>query len=92
MANAVERRTASGALLGPDEAITAAQALEAVTLGSARLLKMDHEVGSIEGGKLADLAVLDDDPLAVPVDRIRHLGVVATMLGGKVLPVEATQP
>jgi predicted amidohydrolase YtcJ len=88
MANAVERRTASGAVLGPDEAITAAQALEAVTLGSARLLKMDHEIGSIEGGKLADFAVLDDDPLTVPPDRIRHLSVVATVLGGRVLPNE----
>lgn len=92
MTHAVERTTASGALLGPAEAITAAQALEAVTLGSAYLLKMDHEIGSIEAGKLADLAVLDDDPLAVPAARIAHIAVRATVLGGQVLPVGPGAP
>jgi predicted amidohydrolase YtcJ len=84
MHHAVNRRTATGALLGPDERITPAQALAAMTLGSAYLLKMDHEIGSIEAGKFADLAVLDADPLDVAPDALGGIGVLATMRGGVV--------
>ncbi len=84
MHHAVNRLTATGKVLGPDERITPAQALEAVTVGGAYVLKMDHEVGSIEAGKFADLAVLDDDPLAVAPTAIKDVGVVATMRSGMV--------
>jgi predicted amidohydrolase YtcJ len=84
MHHAVNRLTATGKLLGPDERITPAQALEAMTLGSAFMLRMDHEIGSIEAGKFADLAVLDADPLEVAPDTIADIGVVATMRGGVV--------
>ena len=40
------------------------EAIEVSTLGSARLLRLDDRLGSIEEGKLADLVVLDGDPLA----------------------------
>ncbi|WBU36721.1 amidohydrolase [Homoserinibacter sp. YIM 151385] len=81
---AVERRTAGGRLLGPGEAITLDQALRAVTLGSAYMLKLDHEVGSIEGGKRADFAILDRDPYEVadPAE-LRAITVLGTVLGGE---------
>ncbi|MFD1811957.1 amidohydrolase [Rhodococcus gannanensis] len=82
MKHAVTRLTPSGRVLGAEERITAEQALHAVTLGGAYTLKMDHEVGSIEAGKLADFAILDADPLAVPEAEIGEITVFGTVVGG----------
>lgn len=81
---AVNRITESGQVLGEHERIGAADALEAVTIGGAFLLKLDHLVGSLEAGKLADFAVLGDDPLAVAPEAIRAIEVVASCRGGVV--------
>ena len=62
--------------------ISAEAALHAVTLGAAWQLKLDHDIGSIEAGKLADFAVLDDDPLEVDPVKIKDIGVWGTVLGG----------
>jgi predicted amidohydrolase YtcJ len=84
---AIERRTASGAVLGANEAITLDQALRAVTIGAAFLLKRDAVVGSIEGGKFADFAVLDRDPFAVPTPaELREITVLGTVVGGEHYP------
>lgn len=80
---AVNRQTASGRLLGPEEALTVEQALHAVTLGAAYTLKLDDVVGSIEAGKLADFAVLDEDPLQVAPDRLKDVAVWGTVSGGR---------
>ena len=81
---AVNRLTASGYLLGPNERITVADALRAITLGAAYSLKMDQEIGSIEVGKRADFAVLEDDPTAVaPVD-LKDIPVWGTVLEGRI--------
>ncbi len=86
---AVNRRTASGQVLGPDEAIPVADALHAATLGGAYQIKMDHLVGSIEAGKFADFAVLDDDPLEVDPMGLKDIGVWGTVLGGVPQPSSA---
>ena len=84
---AVMRQTASGRVLGEGERIGVADALHAVTLGAAYTLKLDGMVGSVEVGKWADFAVLDEDPLAVPPERLRDIRVHATMRGGDVFRV-----
>ena len=84
MHHAVNRLTATGKPLGLDECITPPQALEAMTLGSAFMLRMDHEIGSIQAGKFADFTVLDADPLAVAPDELANIGVLATARGGVV--------
>lgn len=87
---AVMRLTAKGRVLGEGERIEVAEALRAITLGAAYTLKLDHLVGSIEAGKLADFAVLDEDPLAIEPMRLKDVTVSATVLGGRVFPVPPT--
>ena len=81
--HAVTRLTVSGRVMGEHERIGVQEALEAVTVGPAYLLKMDHEVGSLEAGKYADIAVLSDDPLAVDPVRIGGIHVHGTVVGGR---------
>jgi predicted amidohydrolase YtcJ len=79
---AVNRLTASGRVLGAEERIDASSALHAITLGAAYTLRMDHLVGSIEPGKYADFAVLDDDPLDCDANAIKDIGVWGSIVGG----------
>jgi predicted amidohydrolase YtcJ len=83
MKHAVTRRTQSGRVMGEFERIAAEDALRAVTLGAAYLLKLDGQVGSVEAGKYADLAVLADDPLAVEPDALPDIEVLGTVVGGR---------
>jgi predicted amidohydrolase YtcJ len=80
---AVNRRTATGRQLGPAECLTVDQALRAITLGAAWTLKLDHEVGSLEVGKRADLCVLHEDPTAVDPMALKDLRIAGTMLCGR---------
>ena len=80
--HAVTRRTLSGRVMGEHERIDAETALHAVTIGSAYMLKRDAEIGSIEPGKYADLAVLEDDPLSVAPQAIGGIRVHGTVVGG----------
>ena len=80
---AVNRMTPSGRVLGEAEKISPAQALQAVTIDAAYQLHLDHEIGSLEAGKKADFAVLDEDPLSVEPLHIKDIGVWGTVLSGR---------
>src|SRR5689334_2507913 len=79
------RQVLKGYALGKEHAITAKEALTLYTINNARVMGVEHERGSIEIGKLADLAVLSQDILAVPPDAIRDTRALMTVLGGKVV-------
>ncbi len=79
---AVNRITARGDVLGPDERISVDLAMYAATVGAARQIKLDHEVGSIQAGKFADFAVLEDDPYEVDPTTLKDIGVWGTVVGG----------
>ena len=81
--SSLTRRTASGRLLGPEERITPYQALLANTLYAARQNGEDWCKGSLEPGKLADLVILDRDPLSCPVEEIKDISVLETIVGGE---------
>jgi hypothetical protein len=83
---AVNRLTSSGYLLGPNERISVASALRAITLGAAHSLKLDHEIGSIEVGKRADFAVLHEDPSTAQPENLREVPVWGTVVGGRIFP------
>ena len=67
----------------PEQALTVEQALEATTIAPARLTGDERRRGKLLPGYLADLVVLDRDPLAVPADELPDVHVVATMVGGR---------
>jgi predicted amidohydrolase YtcJ len=85
---AVNRTAQSGRVLGEAERITAGEALYAATMGAAYQLFRDREIGSIEAGKLADFAVLDEDPIAVAPAQLKDVPVWGTVLGGRPFPAE----
>ena len=64
-----------------------AQALHAITLGAAYTLHLDQEIGSIEAGKRADFAVLEDDPEEIGGDGLKDVRVWGTVQGGRIFPV-----
>ncbi|MGJ4961909.1 amidohydrolase [Bradyrhizobium sp. HKCCYLRH3061] len=80
---AVNRVSSSGRKLGAEtEALSVAQALNAITIGAAYTLKLDHLIGSIETGKYADFAVLEQDPLTVAPETLKDVAVWGTVVGG----------
>jgi predicted amidohydrolase YtcJ len=78
------------ALRGPEETPSREEALRMYTLNAAWFSFDDDKRGSLEAGKLADLAVLSDDFMTVPVEKVGELHSVLTMVGGK--PVYAEGP
>ena len=72
-------------VLGPDEAIGREEALRLYTLGSAETCFMETIVGTIEPGKLADIAVLDADPMTVADDALRDIKAALTVVGGRIV-------
>jgi len=84
----VNRLAASGRVMAPEEKLTVMQALRAITIDSARTIRLEEEIGSIEVGKRADLAILERDPLAVAPEALGDIQVWGTMLDGEIFPVE----
>jgi predicted amidohydrolase YtcJ len=79
-------KTVSGkAIRGPEETPSRMEALRLYTLGSAWFSFDETQRGSLEVGKLADLAVLSKDYMTVPVDQIGGIESLLTMVGGKIV-------
>ena len=74
-------------MLGEREKISVYDALKAATIDAAYQIHMDHEIGSLETGKLADFAVLEESPLDVDTMAIKDIPVWGTVLGGVKFPV-----
>ena len=83
---AINRKTVSGRTQGEHEKISVDEALYAITLGAAYTLHMDTEIGSIEVGKKADFAVLEQDPTKVSGEEFNKIKVWGTVSGGRVFP------
>ena len=85
MATAVSRRTEGGRVIGQAERISRMEALRLMTRDAARFSFDETRTGSIEVGKLGDLAILSADLLTCPEDRIRSITVDLTLVGGRVV-------
>jgi predicted amidohydrolase YtcJ len=83
--SAVNRLTSGGAILGANQTIPVMDALRSVTIWAARQAREEHLKGSLEPGKLADMAVLESNPLTVPPQTIKDIGVAAAIVGGETI-------
>ena len=81
----VDSKNAGGAQRGPEQTPTREDALRAYTIGSAWFSFDEGKRGSLEPGKLADLAVLSKDYMTVPLDQIESIESLLTMVGGKIV-------
>ncbi|MCU0300890.1 MAG: amidohydrolase [Candidatus Nanopelagicales bacterium] len=82
---AVNRPMRDGSVLGPDQRVTPYEALQAITINSARQHFEEDSKGSLEVGKRADLVVLSDDPLAVDPMAIKDITVRETIKDGRTI-------
>ncbi len=83
ISTAVNRTSRSGQVIGPDERVAPIEALKAVTINAAYQFFEETTKGSIEVGKLADLAILSDNPLTVVPSKIAEIQVLETIKEGQ---------
>jgi predicted amidohydrolase YtcJ len=86
---AVNRINEKGDLMCEEERITPQQGLEAITINAARVLGLDHEIGSIRAGKKADFTILEEDPLNIDPIKIKDIDIKATVFEGKVFSLKS---
>jgi len=77
--------------LGDDPGLSREAVLRAATIDAAYELHEDDVTGSVEVGKLADLIVLDRDPLKIPAEDIAKVQVLETLVGGRTVYESATK-
>ena len=78
----VNRRSRSGDILGPDQRVDVMTALKAMTIWPAWQHFEEDSKGTIEVGKLADFAILDQDPTAIDPEKLNQLKVTETIKEG----------
>ncbi len=83
----VTRLTREGRTYLKDDAFSAYDALEAITLDAATVLGLEDKIGSIEIGKTADFTILDANPLDVDAKDWDEIGIWGVVLDGKLRPV-----
>jgi predicted amidohydrolase YtcJ len=89
--HAVARRDRFGRAVPPEhERLTREQALRAATVNGAFLSFEEEDRGSLEPNKLADLAVLTDDPLSCAEERLPHIRSVLTIVGGRIVHCDSS--
>ena len=81
----VNRVTRSGQVLGPEQRVSAMDAIKSITINAAYQYFEERTKGSLEPGKLADLVILDQNPLAVDPLAIKDIKVVETIKDGRTI-------
>jgi predicted amidohydrolase YtcJ len=82
---AVTRKTELGGIIGPQQKVSRLEALKMMTSDAAYIHFDEAKKGTLEVGKLGDLAVLSADYFACPEEQIKSLRAVLTVVGGKVV-------
>jgi predicted amidohydrolase YtcJ len=82
--SAMNRITAEGEVMGPDQRVDLDTSLRAITIDAAYSIRLENEVGSITPGKFANFTVLDKSPYDVDPKDIRSIAVWGTVLEGNV--------
>lgn len=82
---AVKRKTKNGKILGENEKIPVIEAIKAVTINAAYQYFEEDKKGSIKEGKLADLIIINKNPLEIEIDEIKDIEILETIKDGKTL-------
>ena len=85
MYTVITRRTEGGQVIGPEQRVTREAALRMMTIDAAWFSFSEDRKGSIEVGKLGDLAILSDDFMSVGEERISEIRSELTVVGGEVV-------
>ncbi|MGB1263615.1 MAG: amidohydrolase [Cognaticolwellia sp.] len=88
---AMSRETISGEKYTPPRGLTLAEALKAVTIDAAYILGLDKDIGSIESGKIADFAVLEQDPYQLTLEQLKNIKVWGTVFEGVITKSKAVR-
>jgi predicted amidohydrolase YtcJ len=81
----VTRTSYTGEVVGANQAIPVNEALRLYTINGAYASFEENIKGSIEPGKLADMAILDRDILSIPSEEIKDMQVEMTIAGGEIV-------
>ena len=85
---AITRETLQGRKMNSHRGLTLDEAIRAVTIDAAHILGLESDLGTVEAGKLADLAVLDKDPYEVGVEGLRDIKVWGVVFEGRKVPAK----
>jgi len=78
----VDRKSRSGQIIGEKERLSPYEALQSITSWSAYQHFEEHQKGTLEVGKLADMIILDKNPLKVSPSEIKQIKVLETIKEG----------
>ncbi len=85
MQAAITAKTLDGKIWYPEQSISITEALECYTVTPAIAAFQEERLGTIEVGKLADIAILSHDIFAIPPDRLDETRAVVTIVDGRVV-------
>ncbi len=83
LSSCVTRKSRSGEVIGPDQRVSMAEALKALTINAAYQYGEENSKGSIEVGKLADFVILSQNPMTIDPDKIMDIKVLETIKEGQ---------
>ena len=83
--NAINRTTKGGRVLGKEQKLTVWEALKGITVNGAYQCFEENSKGTLEVGKLADLVILDKNPLEIDPSAIKNIKILKTIKRGKTI-------
>jgi predicted amidohydrolase YtcJ len=89
---AVNRDTINGNKTNQREKISIEQALKAITIDAAWIMRWEDKIGSIRAGKKADFVILEQDPYDVPAQKLKDIPIWGVVFEGKIAPVKKSNP
>ncbi len=81
--SAVNRISRAGVKVGPDQNIKPYEGLQCMTINVAKQYEEENSKGSLKEGKLADIVILDQNPLKIDPMKIKDINVIETIKNGK---------